>query len=86
MAYRIEIQRSAEKEFAALSSTLQARIFKAIDGLVTEPRPNGCKKLSGAKNAYRLRVGENRIVYEIYDGVLVVIVIRVAHRREVYRD
>lgn len=86
MAYRIEIQRSAEKELAALSSTLQARIFKAIDGLVTEPRPNGCKKLSGGKNAYRIRVGEYRIVYEIYDGVLVVIVIRVAHRREVYRD
>lgn len=86
MAYRIEIQRSAEKDLAAVSSTLQARIFKAIDGLVTEPRPNGCKKLSGAKNAYRLRIGEYRIVYEIYDGVLVVIVIRVAHRREVYRD
>ncbi len=86
MAYRIEIQRSAEKELAALSSTLQARIFKAIDGLVTDPRPIGCKKLSGAKNAFRIRVGEYRIVYEIYDGVLVVIVIRIAHRREVYRD
>ena len=86
MAYRIEIQRSAEKELEALSLTLQARIFKAIDGLAGDPRPNGCKKLSGAKNAYRVRIGEYRIVYEIYDGVLVVIVIRVAHRREVYRD
>lgn len=86
MAFRIEVQRSAEKELAALSSTLQARIIKAIDGLAGDPRPNGCKKLSGAKNAYRVRVGEYRIVYEIYDGVLVIIVIRVAHRREVYRD
>jgi mRNA interferase RelE/StbE len=86
LAYRIEIQRSAEKELAVLASTLQARIFKAIDGLAADPRPNGCKKLSGAKNAYRVRVGEYRIVYEIYDGVLVVIIIRVAHRREVYRD
>jgi mRNA interferase RelE/StbE len=86
LAYRIEVQRSAEKELAALSSTLQARIFKAIDGLVTDPRPSGCKKLSGAKNAYRIRVGEYRIVYEVYNGVLVVIIIRVAHRREVYRD
>lgn len=86
MAYQVEIQRSAEKELAALPSNLQARIFKAIDGLATDPRPNGCKKLSGSKNAYRVRVGEYRIVYEIYDGVLVVIVIRVAHRRDVYRD
>jgi mRNA interferase RelE/StbE len=80
LAYRIEIQRSAEKELAVLASTLQARIFKAIDGLAADPRPNGCKKLSGAKNAYRVRVGEYRIVYEIYDGVLVVIIIRVAYR------
>jgi mRNA interferase RelE/StbE len=86
LAYRIEVQRSAEKELAALSSALQARIIKAIDGLAGDPRPNGCKKLSGSKNAYRVRVGEYRIVYEIYDGVLVVIVIRVAHRRQVYRE
>ena len=86
MAYRVEIQRSAEKELAALSSTIRTRIFKTIDGLALEPRPNGCKKLSGVKNAYRVRVGEYRIVYEIYDAVLVVIVIRVAHRREVHRD
>jgi mRNA interferase RelE/StbE len=80
------VQRSAEKELAALSSTLQTRIIKVIDGLAVDPRPNGCKKLSGSKNAYRVRVGEYRIVYEVYDGVLVVIVVRVAHRREVYRD
>jgi mRNA interferase RelE/StbE len=80
------VQRSAEKELAALSSIFQARIIKAIDGLAEDPRPNGCKKLSGSKNAYRVRVGEYRIVYEVYDGVLVVIVIRVAHRREVYRE
>jgi mRNA interferase RelE/StbE len=80
------VQRSAGKELAALSSTIQARIVKAIDGLAVDPRPYGCKKLTGSKNAYRVRVGEFRIVYEIYDGVLVVIAIRVAHRREVYRD
>ncbi len=79
------MQRSAEKELSALSSTLQARIIKAIDGLAADPRPNGCKKLTCSKNAYRVRVGDYRIVYENYDGVLLVVVIRVANRREVYR-
>jgi mRNA interferase RelE/StbE len=86
LAYRIGIQRSAEKELAALASTLQARIIKAIDGLAAEARPNGCRKLSEAKNAYRIRARKYRIIYEIYDEILVVIVIRVAHRREVHRD
>jgi mRNA-degrading endonuclease RelE of RelBE toxin-antitoxin system len=58
LAYRIEIQRSAEKELAALASTLQARIIKAIDGLAAEARPNGCQKLSEAKNAYRIQLGD----------------------------
>lgn len=80
------MQRSAEKELTALSSTLQARIIKAIEGLAAEPRPNGCKKLTGSKNAYRVRVGDYRIVYEIYDGILLVVVVRVANRREVYRN
>jgi mRNA interferase RelE/StbE len=75
LAYRIEIQRSAEKELAALASTLQARIIKAIDGLAAEARRNGCRKLSEAKNVYRIRAGKYRILYEIYDEILVVIVI-----------
>jgi mRNA interferase RelE/StbE len=84
LAYRVEIQRSAEKELAALPSPVQARIIKAIDGLVKTPRPDGCKRLAG-KNAYRVRIGEYRIVYEIYDKVLVVIVVRIAHTRDAYR-
>ena len=49
------------------------------------PRPSGCKKLSATENAYRIRVGDYRVLYEIQDRRLVVLVVRVAHRREVYR-
>jgi mRNA interferase RelE/StbE len=56
-----------------------------MEGLADDPRPHGAKKLVGADRTYRIRVGDYRIVYEIGDEVLVVLVIRVAHRREAYR-
>ena len=56
-----------------------------VNALATNPRPDGVKKLEGDENAWRIRVGEFRIVYEIHDGVLTVMVLRVANRREAYR-
>ena len=56
-----------------------------MNALATNPRPGGVKKLEGDENAWRIRVGEFRIVYEIHDGVLMVMVLRVANRREAYR-
>jgi mRNA interferase RelE/StbE len=85
MPYKIEIKSSAFKELQALPVPIRDRVSGHIDELALQPRPNGSKKLSGASHAYRIRVGMYRIVYEIQDQRLVVMVIRIAHRREVYR-
>ncbi len=85
MIYQIELKQSAKKEFLALSNTLQIRISNAIDELATNPRPGGCKALKGAKNAFRIRIGDYRVVYEIHAAILTILIIRIAHRREVYR-
>lgn len=61
------------------------RIASAIDALADDPRPSGCKKLVGSEHTYRIRVGDYRIVYDIQGAKLVVSVIRVRHRRDVYR-
>ena len=58
--------------------------MQAIDKLALVPRPPGCKKLKG-RDAYRIRIGEYRVIYEIHDDVLIVLIIRVAHRREAYK-
>ena len=69
-----------------LDATAWARSkHNAIDGLARQPRPAGCTKLIGADDAYRIRVGDYRIVYQIMDRVLIVWIIRIAHRKDVYR-
>ncbi len=85
MAYRIEVNKSAEKEIAALPKREQRRVVSAIKALADDPRPGGVRKLAGAEDAYRLRVGDYRIVYQIADNVLTVFVVRVGHRKDVYR-
>lgn len=83
--YQVELARSAEKDLRRIDRSRVASLFAAVEGLAEDPRPHGCKKLAGADRTYRIRVGEYRVLYEIEDDVLVVLVIRVAHRREVYR-
>jgi mRNA interferase RelE/StbE len=85
MRHQIEIKSSALKELQALPVPIRDRISRHIDELSVQPRPNGSQKLSGTAHAYRIRVGMYRIVYEIQDQRLVVMIIRIAHRREVYR-
>jgi mRNA interferase RelE/StbE len=85
MAYRVEVKSQAEKALAAIPNPHRRRIAKAIDGLAQQPRPAGCTKLAGVDNAYRIRVGDYRIVYQIMDRVLIVYIIRVAHRKDIYR-
>ncbi len=85
MAYRIEVKPQAEKALAGIPNPHRRRISKAIDGLARQPRPAGCTKLTGAENAYRIRIGDYRIVYQIMDRALIVHVIRIAHRKDVYR-
>ncbi len=85
MPYRVEVKKSAVKEIAALPKRDQRRVVRAIDALSDEPRPEGVRKLTGAEDAYRIRVGDYRIIYQIVDEVLTVLVIRVAHRKDAYR-
>ncbi|MCL1941253.1 MAG: type II toxin-antitoxin system RelE/ParE family toxin [Synergistaceae bacterium] len=85
MAHSIRFKSSAEKELDALSTQQRPRILSAIMNLANNPRPFGCKKLK-TRDAYRIRVGDYRVIYEIHDEVLVVLVIRIAHRRGAYKQ
>jgi mRNA interferase RelE/StbE len=84
--YRVEFSRGAKKQFRKLPLYIQERIQAKITELVIEPRPNKVKKLQGDDDLYRIRVGDYRIVYEIKDDVLLVILIRIKHRSEVYKN
>ena len=86
MPYRVEIKPQAEKALLRIPNPHRRRIANTIDSLAQTPRPAGCMKLSGAENAYRIRIGDYRVVYEIVDKVLIVYAVRVAHRKDVYRD
>jgi mRNA interferase RelE/StbE len=86
MAYRIEVKRNARKALLALPQVYRARIGEAVETLANNPRQSGTRKLEGSDRLYRLRIGDYRVVYEIHDDRLIVVVIKVGHRREVYRD
>lgn len=73
------------REFRGLDSVTRERILRALIELETHPRPPGAKKLAGREDLWRIRVGDYRIVYEIHDRILLVLVVRVAHRHEAYR-
>jgi len=81
--YSIEIKKSAAKEIAKLPKDMLLRILEKIRLLENEPRPSGCKKLS-ADEKYRIRVGSYRVLYEIVDDKLIVYVVKVSHRKDVY--
>ena len=83
--YALDIKPSARKELENLSDGLVARLAPKINGLAANPRPSGCRKLHGYKDLWRIRVGQYRVVYTIRDDELLVLVVRVAHRRDVYR-
>ena len=83
--YHVDIARRAVKALAALPRREQQRIRAAIDLLADNPRPPGCVAMTGEAHAYRVRVGNYRIIYEVLDDRLVVQVVRVGHRRDVYR-
>lgn len=83
-SYSVGIRRSAAKELEAIPLKDRKRIVTRIEGLQTEPRPPGCEKLSGEEK-YRLRQGDYRILYEIIDRELIVAVVKIGNRRDVYR-
>lgn len=86
MSYMIQFKNSALKELRKLPKAIADQVAGDIDGLSGNPRPPGHKKLKGNYNLYRLRSGDYRIVYQIHDKVLVVLVIRINNRKDVYRD
>lgn len=83
--YRVEIARRAVKSIQALPKKEQQRVRAAIELLADNPRPPGCVALKGESAAFRVRVGDYRVVYEIHERRLLVQVVRVGHRRQVYR-
>jgi mRNA interferase RelE/StbE len=84
VSYRLEILRRAQKELESLPQQDFERVRNAIQALAVDPRPPGCRKLSG-REGWRIRVGQYRVIYEIQDQVRVLTVLDVGHRREVYR-
>ena len=85
MTYRIALTKAAAREFAAVPRPVLKRIDDCILGLASDPLPPGVKKLRNSGGMYRVRVGDYRIVYRIEQEVLVVLIVRIGHRREVYR-
>lgn len=86
MNYEVRKTRRVQREIDAIEKRDRLRIEGAIALLAENPRPPKATKLVDQRNRWRVRTGDYRILYEIDDGVLTVLVIRVAHRREVYRD
>ena len=85
MGYTIKFSAHAARAFRKLPRAVQMRMHSAIEPLKENPRTPGAEKLKGSDNAYRIRVGDYRILYEIVDEELVVYIIETGHRREVYR-
>lgn len=85
MTHRIEFTRGASKALLALPATDQRRLERAIEGLSQNPRPRGAKKLEGGAGELRIRVGVYRILYEVADDVLCVLVLAIGARKDVYR-
>lgn len=85
MRYGLEFTTSALRELNHLDPPIHNRILTKITSLRDDPFPSGAKKLQGLPNHFRLRVGDYRIVYRVDSGRVIVVVVRIGHRKEVYR-
>jgi mRNA interferase RelE/StbE len=83
LSYELLIERKAQKQLANIPEPDRVRIVTAVRALADDPRPHGVKKLSG-RDAWRIRVGDYRVIYEINDIALVVLVVAIGHRRNIY--
>lgn len=82
--YKIEIKKSAIKELNSIPQKDIQKIISKIRSLSSNPRPQGCTKLTNRED-YRIRVGNYRIIYSINDDILIITVIKIGHRKEIYR-
>ena len=85
-SYRIEVSATAEKQIRGLGRDDQLRVLRAIRALGGEPTPPGSRKVRGFEDVFRIRVGNYRVLYRIVGRRLVVIILKVGHRREIYRS
>ena len=83
--YEVYLEKAAENDLKRLPTTTFHRIIPHIKALAENPRPLSCRKLTGSKNDWRIRIGDYRIIYEIDEKAKAVRIMRVRHRREVYR-
>jgi mRNA interferase RelE/StbE len=82
-SYSVELTRTAEKQLRRIAKRDRNRLVEAIHGLVDRPRPQGARKLQGYDDVYRIRVGQYRVVYEILEDHVIVIVLKVGHRNDI---
>ena len=85
MTYEIIITKSIQKQLDNLPNNIQERVYEKFSQLAEEPRPDGVVKLKGYDNEYRIRIGDYRLVYEIQDEQLIVLLVQCKHRRDVYK-
>ena len=85
-SYNVKIKSSAQKEIRKLPTDILKKIVATIDDLHTNPLPSDAEKIKGSKSTYRIRIGVYRIVYDVYKKELQILVIRVRHRKNVYKN
>ena len=85
MSYTIQFKPAALRQLEKLPRNLQKRIASKIEALRDEPFPSGCKKLFGEPDTWRVRIGNYRAIYRVHRKVLLILVITIGHRRDVYR-
>ena len=83
--YSVAVKKSAQKTLSGLPASIVQNITRIIDSLIENPKPNGSKKLTGSDNAYRIRSGDYRIIYTVFNTELIIEVIKIGHRKDVYR-
>src|SRR5205823_7638950 len=83
-SYAIQYARSAREELESLPGKVQDRIIEAIDALEQNPRPQGCKKLHGSDDRYRIRIGNYRVIYKIDEKAVTVLIVRIRDRKDAY--
>jgi mRNA interferase RelE/StbE len=85
VCYKIELKKSVKKSLASLPKPLINKITGLIDALANDPYPPGYKKLIGSDHTYRIRTGDHRIIYSVFDDCLTIHIIKLGHRKDVYK-
>ena len=84
--YTLLIERDAEKGFKRIPKNISNKLITKIKSLKDNPKPGGCRKITGSENDYRVRVGDYRVIYEINENNKQVIILAVGHRKDIYKN